>query len=144
MSWLSVGSVTLLIFSNFVRSEPSSIFVSQVQFLGNGSIKAKQLHSVIELHEPRIFSQKEFDPRIQKLDAISLRTYYVSNGFLSATVNDSFSIIDDKATLNYTINEGKQYFLQSIDVKGNKAIPTGIITSILGLIIDEPDRKSVV
>lgn len=138
MSWLSVGSVTLLIFSNFVRSEPSSIIVSQVQFLGNGSIKAKQLHSVIELHEPRIFSQKEFDPRIQKLDAISLRTYYVSNGFLSATVNDSFSIIDDKATLNYTINEGKQYFLQSIDVKGNKAIPTGIITSILGLIIDEP------
>ncbi len=135
---LRVGLWALLIFSNSVWGEPSSAYVTQVEFFGNASIKSKQLHSVLELHEPRLFSYKEFDPRIQKLDAISLKTYYVSNGFLAASVQDSFSIEEDRATLYYTIKEGKQYFLHAIQVKGNTSISTHEITTILGLNIDEP------
>lgn len=129
---------TLLVLSNIGWSESPSAYVSKVEFSGNVSLKDNQLHSVLELQEPRFFSYKEFDPRIQKLDAISLKTFYVSNGFLAATVEDSFSMEEDRATLYYTINEGKQYFLQTVEVKGNNAISDAAITDLLGLKTGKP------
>ena len=135
---IKAGLWVLLVLSNFGWSAQPSAYVTKVEFHGNASLKAKQLLSVLELQEPWLFSYKEFDPRIQKLDAISLKTYYVSNGFLAASVRDSFTIEEDRATLYYTINEGKQYLLNSIDVRGNEAISDDDITDQLGLKIGKP------
>lgn len=137
MNRLRAGLWALLILSNSVWGAPQSAYVTQVEFSGNASIKAKHLRSVLELKEPRLFSYKEFDQRIQKLDAISLKTYYVSNGFLEASVQDSFSIEEDRVTLYYIIDEGNQYFLHSIEVKGNTSISSDEITTLLGLNVGE-------
>ena len=55
-----------------------------------------------------------------KLDAISIKNLYNSYGFLEATVKDSFKIIDQSADI-FIVNEGKQYFLNAIEINGNKA-----------------------
>lgn len=116
----------------------SQPIVSKIEFSGNDHIVSRKLKSVLELREPRLFSAKEFDPRIQKLDAISLKTYYVSNGFLEASVHDSFSVLENEAILFYKIKEGKQYFLQSVVIIGNRALSDQNIRSILGLDINDP------
>ena len=79
------------------------------------------------------FSDIDFDRRLLKLDAISIKSLYNSYGFLEATVKDSFKIIDQSADIFFIVDEGKQYFLNVIEVNGNKALSNKEILSTLGL-----------
>ena len=83
-------------------------FVNKVSFIGNSVLKKSDLLNQLELKPSSLslFSKPEFDRRLLKLDAISIKNYYNSQGFLEVTVKDSFSTSVDGVDVFFVIIEG--------------------------------------
>lgn len=130
-SILAAAAVTLSLFAQSTEDRA----VNRVSFLGNDTFSHRTLISQIELKPPSLlmFSRVDFDRRLLKLDAISLKNYYHSKGFLEATVKDSFVIADNDVDIFFIILEGKQYFLNKVTVNGLISFKEKKVLSLLGL-----------
>ena len=135
-------AVVTALFSLFAQSVIDRS-VKSISFFGNDSFSQRTLLEQVELKPPSlfIFSHTAYDRRLLKLDAISLKNYYYSRGFLEAVVNDSFSIVDDEVDIFYIINEGRRYYLNSVYVNGLKSLKEKSLLSLLGLKNGEPYRS---
>ena len=112
--------------------------VSGVSFIGNSRIKSKHLEQIINIQNKIFFADQSFDRRVIKLDAISIKNYYLTKGYLDVAVIDSFTISDKGADIFFRIQEGKQYFLQSINLSGNGTLTDKQIISIFKLKENKP------
>jgi len=74
---------------------------------------------------------KEFEPRLVKLDKILLTNYYKKNGFLDIVVYDSLHLNKKEKTIRiiYTLKEGQRYFYGGVRFKGNYDITTRKLVS---------------
>ena len=115
-------------------------FVNKVSFIGNKVLKKSDLLNQLELKPSSLslFSKPEFDRRLLKLDAISIKNYYNSQGFLEVTVKDSFSTSVDGVDVFFVIIEGKRYTLNKVKFNGLKSITEKTIKFILGLKKGQP------
>ena len=112
--------------------------VSSVSFIGNSRMKSKHLEQIINIQNKTFFPNQSFDRRIIKLDAISIKNFYLTKGYLDVAVIDSFTISDNSADIFFKIQEGKQYFLQSINLSGNVKLTDKQIISIFKLKENKP------
>ena len=112
--------------------------VSGVKFIGNSRIKSKHLKQIINIQNKLLFANQSFDRRVIKLDAISIKNYYLTKGFLDVAVIDSFTINDGKADIFFRIQEGKEYFLNTINLSGNATLTDKQIISIFKLKENKP------
>ena len=112
--------------------------VNSVTVLGSESIKKSQIYSLMRIKKSTFFSSQEFDPRILRLDIITIKTYYISRGFLEVQVEDSLEIESGRVSIFLNINEKKKYILRSSEISGNRTISDETIYTILGLFSGEP------
>jgi outer membrane protein insertion porin family len=112
--------------------------VSGVSFIGNSRINSKYLEQIINIQNKAFFTNQSFDRRVLKLDAISIKNFYLTKGYLDVAVIDSFTISDKSADIFFRIQEGKQYFLQSINLSGNSTLIDNQIKSIFKLKENKP------
>ena len=112
--------------------------VKTVSIIGSETVKESLILSAMRTKKSTIFSSQEFDSRILRLDAISVKTLYISNGFLEVSVEDSTRIVDGKVHVFLKISEGKQYFLRSVEIQGNQTITDKTINKILEFIPKKP------
>ena len=110
-------------------------FVNNVNYIGNESFSTSKLISFSELKPSSLllFSNTPFDRRLLKLDAIALKNFYQSEGFL-----DSFSVVGDKVDIYFIVNEGKRYFLHNVIVNGLVSLEEKFILTTLGLLKSQP------
>ena len=131
--------LTGLLSLNLLWALPEDVTpVSDVKFIGNSRIKSKNLKKIINIQNKSLFSNQSFDRRIIKLDAISIKNYYLTKGFLDVAVIDSFTINDGKADIFFRIQEGKEYFLNTINLSGNATLTDKQIISIFKLKENNP------
>jgi len=71
--------------------------VRTIKFEGNETLSTNDLKEVLKLKEPILWNSTEFNRRSLKLDAFSLRNYYISKGFLEVEVEESFETLNDNA-----------------------------------------------
>ena len=114
--------------------------ISNVFFIGNGQVNSSELEDQIELKPPSVmsFNSIDFDRRLLKLDAINIKNFYNSKGFLEASIKDSFDVVNNKVDIFFLINEGKQYFLKDVNIEGLKSLNNDEILSNLGLFKGQP------
>ena len=114
--------------------------INSVSIIGHHSFSQRKLLEQIQLKPGSflLFSRVEFDRRLLKLDAISLKNYYHSNGFLEVAVKDSFSVINDKVDIFFIIEEGKQYYLNSVSIIGLRSLTEKEVKSLLDLKTGNP------
>ena len=114
--------------------------INSVSIIGHHSFSQRKLLEQIQLKPGSflLFSRVEFDRRLLKLDAISLKNYYHSNGFLEVAVKDSFSVINDKVDIFFIIEEGKQYYLNSVSIIGLRSLKEKEVKSLLDLKTGSP------
>ena len=114
--------------------------INSVSIIGHHSFNQRKLLEQIQLKPGSflLFSRVEFDRRLLKLDAISLKNYYHSNGFLEVAVKDSFSVINDKVDIFFIIEEGKQYYLNSVSIIGLRSLKEKEVKSFLDLKTGNP------
>ena len=128
--WIMISLISLnIVFANSLDNAQ----IKSVTFIGNKNIKSNSLQKIINIQNKSIFTELPFDRRVIKLDAISIKNYYLTNGYLDVSVVDSFSVNEKSADIYFRILEGKQYFLSSINISGNNSLKDEEIFSLLNL-----------
>ncbi len=107
--------------------------INNVNLIGVESFNDKQISNVLRIHQAGFLSKMDFDRRLVKLDAINIKTFYVSEGFLGVNVKDSINFINDLVDVHFIISEGKRYFIRSLNIAGNQSLSEKTIYNLLGL-----------
>ena len=129
----------IVLFAGIVCSQSDeTLFVNEIYFIGNEVIPDRQLLKNVNLKGSVLFSKTEFDRRILKLDAITIKNQYKSDGFLNTTVRDSFITESNYVDIYFIINEGKRSYINRIDIRGNNQISSRKIQKLLGLKNNRP------
>ena len=99
-------------FTIVICAEKEKIVISKLDLIGNHNISLKEVLFIVRQRPPTFFfRQPEFNARLLKLDALTLKNYYHSKGFLDVKIQESHKIIGSKADIVFQINEGNRYFL---------------------------------
>mgnify|MGYP006083504687 FL=1 len=124
---------------NSIYSQDLPIKINSITISGNQSISKKELMPLLR-QRPSNFSFKgtSFNGRLLKMDAFTLKNYFISKGFLLVEVKESYEIKNNVAEIHFAINESKQYFVSKVDITGNKNLSDGEIQIILSLNEGEP------
>ena len=131
--------VCLLVCLEGVYPQAGSVVIRSLVLEGNEHVSMNDVLFIIRQRPPKFFFRHpKFEPRLLKLDALTLKSFYHSKGFLDVKIDESYSVEDIYADIIYTINEGKQYYLSKVDVIGNSLISDERIKEILGLHISKP------
>ena len=120
--------------------------INKVSFAGNKLIDSDELRDQIELKPPSImmFSSIDFDRRLLKLDAINIKNYYNSKGFLETTVKDSFYVNDNQVDIFFLINEGRQFILKNVKIEGLNSLDDNDVLLSLGLLEGQPYNPIII
>ncbi len=107
--------------------------INNVNLIGIETYDEENIRNVLRIHEATFLSKMDYDRRLIKLDAINIKTFYVSKGFLGVNVKDSVIVTNDFVDVYFIIDEGKQYYIKSLTVTGNESLSNNTILKILGL-----------
>ena len=127
-----------------IYGQDDHYFINDLEIVGNESISKNEILFIVRQRPPNFFFRRpKFDPRLLRLDALTLKNYYYSKGFLDVAINESYHIKDNSnknkfVDILYKVVEGKQYHLSKVHINGNDLISKKKITKILGLKIDSP------
>ena len=133
-----------LILMGILYGQDDQYFINDLKIEGNESISKNEILFIVRQRPPNFFFRRpKFDPRLLRLDALTLKNYYYSKGFLDVVINESYTVKDNSNKNNfvnilYNVVEGKQYYLSKVYINGNYLISKKKITKILGLKIDSP------
>ncbi len=133
-----------LILMGIIYGQDDHYFINDLEIEGNESISKNEILFIVRQRPPNFFFRRpKFDPRLLRLDALTLKNYYYSRGFLDVVINESYHIKDNSnknkfVDILYKVLEGKQYHLSKVHINGNDLISKKKITKILGLKIDSP------
>lgn len=120
-------------------SQDLPIKINSITISGNQSISKKELMPLLRQRRSNFsFKGTSFNGRLLKMDAFTLKNYFISKGFLLVEVKESYEIKNNVAEIHFTINENKQYFVSKVDITGNKNLSDGEIQIILSLNEGEP------
>ena len=94
----------LLIFSRlFSEKEVSEI--KSLTIIGNDHISNNAILFLLRQKPPNLFFKKpKFEPRLVKLDALTIKNYYHSKGFLDVKIKESFKTSLGYTDINFEIN----------------------------------------
>ena len=128
-----------MVCTDSVRPQNENIVINSVTLTGNDNVSMNEILYIIRLRPPNWFFRRPgFDSRLVKLDALTLKSYYHSKGYLDVKVNESYTIDNNSADIVYHINEGKQFNISQIIVTGNEIIKDRKIKKLLGLVEKKP------
>ena len=125
------------------KSETEPRFINKVMLEGNDNVTMNEVLYIVRQRPPNFFFRKpKFDDRLLRLDALTLKNYYHSKGFLDVKINDSFKEIEISnkryVDILFSIDEGRQFFLSKVNIVGNNIIEKERIREVLGLSLNEP------
>ncbi|HIA29005.1 MAG TPA: hypothetical protein EYN81_01785, partial [Candidatus Marinimicrobia bacterium] len=107
----------------FSQIKDHRYYVSSVIFEGNKTFSDRKLQKIIRQKKPFLFKYSEFNRRSLKLDAITLKNFYASEGFLTALVSEKFEVIgEERVNIFFEINEGDLSTLKSFTINGEEAL----------------------
>lgn len=127
-----------------INSQDDHYFINDLEIEGNESISKNEILFIVRQRPPNFFFRRpKFDPRLLRLDALTLKNYYYSKGFLDVVIDESYTVKDNSNKNNfvnilYNVVEGKQYHLSNVDITGNELISQKKVTKLLGLKINAP------
>lgn len=110
----------------FLVKEGSALKIKSISFEGNENIPAKELEKYMATKPAWFFIRKgAFDEAKFRTDLDRIRAVYRSKGFLDARVTSEVDYSEDSATMHLTvvINEGKNYIVGKISIRGELAFP---------------------
>jgi len=121
-----------------VYAQSENLVISDIDITGNMAVSEGEIFFLVRQKPPNfLIKAPKFDPRLLKLDALTIKNYYQSLGFLDVKIIDEFSIEDNEVYILYKIVEGKQYGLRSVTIQGANQLSKSLIKRSLGLKIKD-------
>ena len=131
-------TIFVLISLTFLLAEDNKS-IKRIDIKGNKNISDQALLFILRQKPPNIFFRSpNFNSRLLKLDALTIKNYYHSKGFLDVSVIDVFKEINGSVDIVFEITEGKQYFVSDIKLSGNQLVTDIEIKQVLGLLEGQP------
>ena len=106
-----------IIYSSLLGQE-LPIKINSVTISGNNSIPKKNIMPLLRQRPSNFsftFKGTSFNNRLLKMDAITIKNYFISKGFLLVDVKESYELKDEIADINFNIDEGKQFFVSNVN-----------------------------
>lgn len=131
--------ICLLAIFGHLYSESDDVIIRNVVLNGNDNVSIGEVLSIVRQRPPYLLYKRiKFDSRLVKLDALTIKNLYHSKGFLDVAIKESVKFDESFADIEYQIIEGKQYFLNNIQLEGNKLVSSEMIKSLLNLNEERP------
>lgn len=134
----------------FEVKEGSKAYVKEVVFIGNKALSTKKLKDVLAV-KPKwfltfitgrgLYKQEELER-----DSERIRELYLDNGYIDAKVSKPEIEYNEKRkgfVVTYRIEEGNQYKVGDIKLKGDLIKPEGELMKLFGLKTGKPFSRSV-
>lgn len=110
--------------------------VAGIAYAGNKYFSADLLTGRLQIQPKSFASSGRFSQQLLRADVDSIRGLYVSNGFrdvqANAEVDDNYHGKKGNLFVTFHIVEGPQTRVASLDIEGNKAIPTDVLRAVVG------------
>jgi len=107
--YLAIGTLSLL---GVLFAQDAPIKIRSVTIIGNESVSNKELtHLLRQKPSSWLIRGAKLEPRLVKLDALTLKNYFHSRGFLNAVIKESYKVENNVADIYYNIMEGKRFFV---------------------------------
>ncbi|MEE9305586.1 MAG: POTRA domain-containing protein, partial [bacterium] len=130
-------------------TEGKKAFVETISFTGNRSFSDKELRKVIDTGTwgPLSYLTKRgaYVRDVVKNDRVKLVQFYHNNGFADVVIGEPAVEIDDKAGrifVTFPTNEGLQYRVASLKIKGDEDVPKEQLLNSLSLKEGDIFRKN--
>jgi outer membrane protein insertion porin family len=113
----------------FIAREGEEIIIRDLELKGAKSFDTKEIQSEMSNREKEgfgwLYGRNSGEMKIKELeiDSHRIKEFYMENGFLDAKVSKPFADIEFSrygASLKYIIDEGKQYFVKSVNISIDK------------------------
>ena len=117
------------------------INIRSVNISGNESIKKRELMPLLRQRPSNFsftFKGTSFNKRLLKMDALTLKNFFISKGFLLVEVKESAEIDNNIADIYFEIIEGKQFFVSNVSILGNINLSKDEVQKILNIFENRP------
>ncbi|MFO8013241.1 MAG: outer membrane protein assembly factor BamA [Phycisphaerae bacterium] len=122
--------------ARYTVTEGPRVRVRHIEFVGNTSIGDRELQQRMETRTwfPFIIPGLYDEEKIQR-DVVSLRNYYVEQGFLDVQVGRELEFSDDKEklTVRMIIDEGPRYQVRSVALEGVERFSRSLLKKQMAL-----------
>ena len=107
---------------------------------GNKSVKTKKILSLIDTRPAWIFRRGYFDDETFENDLSKIKMHYRDQGFLDVSITPRFDYDEEQGLMHITlkINEGNQYRVRNIIMRGNIIFPEEEIREMVSQEAGEP------
>ncbi|WP_437186290.1 BamA/OMP85 family outer membrane protein [Planctomicrobium sp. SH668] len=115
--------------------------IRQIKFEGNEFCSDGVLQTKISSRTLKLWLiQGEYDPDVIQNDVLALKQEYMSRGFFDVDVKSEERLSEDRAkvTVVYTINEGRRYSVDKVEVVGNEVIGRDLLLNDLKMTTGKP------
>ncbi|MFC1576364.1 outer membrane protein assembly factor BamA [Candidatus Omnitrophota bacterium] len=108
-----------------VVREKARIRIKKVTVEGNESVKSKVILDLMQTRPAWLLRRGYFDDETFENDLAKIKMYYQNIGFLDTAIDPTFDYETEKGLMyiNLKINEGKQYAVGEISIRGNLIFP---------------------
>jgi outer membrane protein assembly complex protein YaeT len=107
-----------------------------VEFSGDKYFSPELLRARLTIYSAGFLKRSLFSERLLRQDEDSLRSLYVTNGFAGVQVHSSvvekYGGHANALLVRFKIEEGPQTLVESLDIEGNRVIPTATLLSVAG------------
>jgi outer membrane protein insertion porin family len=122
----------------FKIREGSKIYIKEIIFEGNQTFSSKRLAKIISTKRrkfPRFLFSGKFDKDKFEEDIDRIKGFYGSGGWLDADVKwkEQYSSDRTKMFVHVLIDEGERYYVDNVNIKGNKLFTSDEIIGMLEL-----------
>lgn len=102
--------------------------IKTIRFSGNENFRTSELRNQLTIHsrflQRWIRRGSPYNARQIMREQQVIANYYRQSGFLDVTLRDSITQLEtDAISIEFIINEGKQYYLRHYTISGNQQIP---------------------
>jgi outer membrane protein insertion porin family len=122
--------------ARYTITEGPRVRVRHIEFVGNASIGDRELRRRMETRTwfPFIIPGLYDEEKIQR-DVVSVRNYYVEQGFLDVQVGRELAFSDDKEklTVRMIVDEGPRYQVRSVAMEGVERFSRSLLKKQMNL-----------
>ena len=85
--------ICLLILSGSVFSQDENTLIKNLTIEGNDNVSRNEILFLVRQKPPNFFFRRpKFDPRLLRLDVLTIKNYYYSKGFLDVAIKENYEI----------------------------------------------------
>ncbi|RMG64565.1 MAG: hypothetical protein D6715_09585 [Calditrichaeota bacterium] len=129
----------LLVWLGLAGAAATNLEIRKVEILGNHAFSTGHLKSLLNTHKG-----DKFDIRFIRLDQIRLTNFYQREGFLDVFVSADFKRKGDVVFVQFTIREGRRYFLKAVRFVGNTIVSDEKLRKMIPVQDGQPYRVPLI